>query len=225
MRLQKLNLEETITITNDEIVKVEYAWTKSKEEPQENEWVESEEKEKLTLRKEVSEEGEYYLHIRTTSKWGNTVKRTSNAYSIENKKTIEIDPSLEIINEQDKNYIILKKETTKEELLSKIQGNNCRVEIKNADNTEKTKERVSTGDIITSPELSDVQYTIIVKGDVDGNGNIDIMDMFQINKHRLEKAELNTIQLLAGDVNKDQKVDINDIFRINKYRRGTIKTF
>ena len=51
------------------------------------------------------------------------------------------------------------------------------------------------------------------------------MDMFQINKHRLEKAELNTIQLLAGDVNKDQKVDINDIFRINKYRRGTIKTF
>ncbi len=222
---QKINLEETITITNDEIVKVEYAWTKSKEEPQENEWVESEEKEKLTLRKEVSEEGEYYLHIRTTSKWGNTVKRTSNAYSIENKKTIEIDPSLEIINEQDKNYIILKKETTKEELLSKIQGNNCRVEIKNADNTEKTKERVSTGDIITSPELSDVQYTIIVKGDVDGNGNIDIMDMFQINKHRLEKAELNTIQLLAGDVNKDQKVDINDIFRINKYRRGTIKTF
>lgn len=60
------------------------------------------------------------------------------------------------------------------------------------------------------------EYTIAINGDANGDGDINIRDILALNKHRLNKANLENEYLLAGDVNKDNKVDIRDIMQINK---------
>lgn len=62
----------------------------------------------------------------------------------------------------------------------------------------------------------------ILKGDANGDGKVDFMDILAINKHRLGKAQLTGAYLEAADVNGDNKVDFMDILQINKYRLGKI---
>ena len=62
----------------------------------------------------------------------------------------------------------------------------------------------------------------IIKGDANGDGKVDFMDILAINKHRLGKVQLEGIYLEAADVNGDNKVDFMDILQINKYRLGKI---
>ena len=64
-----------------------------------------------------------------------------------------------------------------------------------------------------------------LKGDVNGDGKVDVKDIMIINKHRLNKSKLTNEYYTAGDVNKDGKVDIKDILQINKYRLGKISEF
>ena len=62
------------------------------------------------------------------------------------------------------------------------------------------------------------EFTTIVKGDANGDGEADLKDILKINKHRLKKSLLTSEYLLAGDVNKDNEVNLKDILRINKFR-------
>ncbi len=68
------------------------------------------------------------------------------------------------------------------------------------------------------------EYTIIITGDVNEDGDADFQDILQINKHRLEKEKLEGINLKAGDVNQDGKTDFQDILQINKYRLAKTKS-
>ena len=62
------------------------------------------------------------------------------------------------------------------------------------------------------------QYTIIITGDVNEDGEADFQDILIINKHRLDKEKIEGANLVAGDVNEDGKTDFEDILQINKYR-------
>lgn len=64
--------------------------------------------------------------------------------------------------------------------------------------------------------------TVILKGDVTGDGDIDFMDILAINKHRLGKSQLTGTYLEVADVTRDGSIDFMDILRINKYRLGKI---
>lgn len=65
-------------------------------------------------------------------------------------------------------------------------------------------------------------YIIIVIGDCNGDGQVDIKDILSINKHRLNIVSLTMESSLAGDVNVDGQSDIKDILQINKFRLGKI---
>ena len=65
-------------------------------------------------------------------------------------------------------------------------------------------------------------FTLIVRGDTNGDGNADFKDILQINKHRLNVAKLQDALLMAGDLNNDQNADFKDILQINKFRLGII---
>ena len=67
-----------------------------------------------------------------------------------------------------------------------------------------------------------ISYTLIVKGDSNGNGKTDLQDILAINKHRLNKVQLQDEYLTASDVNNDGKADVRDILQINKYRLDKI---
>ena len=81
---------------------------------------------------------------------------------------------------------------------------------------------LKTGQIL---KVGNQEYTIVVSGDVDGDGISNIRDILKINKCRLKRAEIEGAEFLAGDINKDKKIDIMDILKINKFRLGKINKF
>ena len=57
-------------------------------------------------------------------------------------------------------------------------------------------------------------YTIIVTGDINGDGKINITDMIAVKAHVLKKSILSGVYANAGDVNGDGKVNITDFIKI-----------
>ena len=60
-------------------------------------------------------------------------------------------------------------------------------------------------------EDEDEEYTVIVLGDIDEDGEIDITDIARIKLHIIDKRILTDINLLAADIDKTGEVDINDL--------------
>lgn len=87
-------------------------------------------------------------------------------------------------------------------------------------------EMVKTGmKVKVYTDLENVEYVLIVPGDVTGDGKSNLKDILLINKYRLNKVELSEHLFIAADVKEDGKVDIKDILQINKYRLGKIDYF
>ncbi|MBR4320358.1 MAG: dockerin type I repeat-containing protein, partial [Oscillospiraceae bacterium] len=63
----------------------------------------------------------------------------------------------------------------------------------------------------------------ILYGDVDQNGEVDILDIITLNKNLLGKEEINETQQKAADVNLSGKPDIGDSTLILKFIVGLVK--
>lgn len=115
--------------------------------------------------------------------------------------------------------------TTIEGLMSNITTNGTIEVYKNNQKITDTTVKMSTG-MKLKISLNDENYEciVIVKGDTSGDGSANLEDIFQINKHRLNKKLLENEFLLAGDVNSDNEVDIKDLLLINKFRLGKTET-
>ena len=62
-----------------------------------------------------------------------------------------------------------------------------------------------------------IELTIIVKGDVNGDGEVDITDLVKI-RQKIQKIDLfDEKQNKAGDINGDNEVDITDLVKIRRY--------
>ena len=61
------------------------------------------------------------------------------------------------------------------------------------------------------------EYTVIVKGDVNGDGNIDALDALKILKYDVGLSELKNEFLEAGNVNSATEVNALDALKILKY--------
>ncbi|MBR4319377.1 MAG: dockerin type I repeat-containing protein [Oscillospiraceae bacterium] len=71
---------------------------------------------------------------------------------------------------------------------------------------------------------SDKKETVLAH-DVNGDGDIDIMDVITVNKAILGKELLTEEQNIAADVDKNNKVDSNDALLLMKYIVGIITDF
>lgn len=217
----KITLSDNIYVTNVAINKIEYAWTKSKSEP--TTWIDGGNVTKLSVEQEITEEGTYYLHTRVTDKDNHITKSCSNAFIVEGL-AINIEDTVTIESFQNENYIILSKPTAASELLEKITSNKHTIKIKNKDLTQDSTENLKTGDaVVAEGANNEVQYRIVLKGDINSDGQIDMSDIFKLNKYRLGKLQLDNDELLAADVNNDKTINMKDIFQINKYRLGKIE--
>jgi len=156
------------------------------------------------------------------------IKESVSIEVIENEY-ITVVSDIDVYEENSgKKYIVLLKEMTTSELKENLKSEDGTIKITKTNYADKTDTNLTTGELVfaesESGKKSDI-YTIILKGDVNNDGKVNINDMFQINKARLGNVEFNTIQKMAGDVNEDAVIDINDLFQINKYRLGRIDNF
>ena len=71
---------------------------------------------------------------------------------------------------------------------------------------------LKTGDILTLN--GGLQLTIIVTGDLDGNGKITVTDLAKLKLHCIEKKLLEENELRAADINYDEKITVTDLAQI-----------
>ena len=66
--------------------------------------------------------------------------------------------------------------------------------------------------VLTQKEIEE-----IIKGDINGDGVFDIVDLTILNKHLTETQRIiDSKWLIAADLNKDGKIDIVDLSILNK---------
>lgn len=68
-------------------------------------------------------------------------------------------------------------------------------------------------------------YEIVIYGDVNGDGDINVLDMIRVNRHVLELGKLSGSYLQAADANRDGNANVLDMIYINRHVLGlaTIK--
>ena len=123
------------------------------------------------------------------------------------------------------NYIKpIQPKTTVKALVEEITTNATSIKVYKNDTVLKDTDYVGTGmKIVFSLGEETKTYTLIVLGDINGDGEANFLDIVSMNKHRLGKKILSEEEKLAGDVVLDGEVDFKDIVKVNKFRLNKIK--
>lgn len=84
---------------------------------------------------------------------------------------------------------------------------------------EATNEKLTTGTKITVKLADDIihEYTVVLRGDVNGDGKIDISDLVLISRYIAGAKTLAAPHLNASDTNKDGKTDISDLVLTSRH--------
>ena len=99
--------------------------------------------------------------------------------------------------------------------------NGSSVTVKHVDGTEALdNEFIATGMTAAAPN-SDTNYTIVLPGDINGDGRVNALDAVEILRAIIGETTLDTYaQKLAGDVNGDKIVKPDDAVEILKFAVG-----
>lgn len=90
--------------------------------------------------------------------------------------------------------------------------------------TKQNSAVVATGDTVTIYRNDGTQYakwTVLIYGDVNGDGAITNSDRIKIRNHILGTSKLTNAYLVAGDVNKDGQVSNTDRIKVRNHILGT----
>lgn len=80
--------------------------------------------------------------------------------------------------------------------------------------------RLSTGMTLKLKNNGESTYKIVIYGDNNGDGEIDIIDLLKIQKNILGANKLEGAYFKASDINKDGEIDIIDLLKVQKHLLG-----
>ena len=110
------------------------------------------------------------------------------------------------------------------ELKEKIELNNLTLVIKDVNGKELIDEdKIGTGATLAFLKEDNTEYdklTVIVYGDVDGDGNIYAADYVKIKNYIMSEGNLSDASMVAADVSRDNKIFANDYVIIKNYIMG-----
>ncbi|MCI9365729.1 MAG: hypothetical protein HFJ54_03850 [Clostridia bacterium] len=108
---------------------------------------------------------------------------------------------------------LLKKEgTTVEKFKENIDTNQNLVLIDKDGKTLNDKDIIGTGTILKVGDR--LEYTIIVSGDIDGNGMLSTNDLSKIKMHYIKMKILEGNELKAADIDESGKITTNDLSKL-----------
>ena len=90
--------------------------------------------------------------------------------------------------------------------------------------TKQNSAVVATGDTVTIYRNDGTQYakwTVLIYGDVNGDGKVDNSDRVKIRNHVLATSKLSGVYAVAADVNKDGQVNNSDRVKVRNHVLGT----
>lgn len=80
---------------------------------------------------------------------------------------------------------------------------------------------LATGDSIIIDNGSEkITYSVIIFGDTNGDGQINMIDLLRLQKHFTKVTSLTSHYLAAADANRDGKLDMIDLLRMQKQILG-----
>lgn len=97
--------------------------------------------------------------------------------------------------------------------------NNTKITIsyKDYQGNIKTSGSFKTGDVvIINNGIKDYTYEIVIKGDLDKDGEVTILDLLFMKKIILNSISSNNLERMAGDIDLDGKVTILDLLELKK---------
>ena len=107
------------------------------------------------------------------------------------------------------------------DLIGTINNNGATSEVKNTAGTLKTEGNLVTGDTVTIKGTNEEKsFYIVIRGDINGDDKVNIVDLLLVQKHILGKGNLENYKFYAGDTNYDSKINIVDLLQIQKHILG-----
>ena len=104
--------------------------------------------------------------------------------------------------------------------ITKLQNANkyASINMTTCNNKSKTSGSLVTGDKITIISNKESKtYTVIIYGDINGDGEITVIDLASIQKHLLKKSILSGVYFKAADVDKNGSLTVMDLAKIQKH--------
>ena len=143
---------------------------------------------------------------------------TSNYISqIEDEYVEKLTSTKYTVDEEQKIITDVELETTVDTFKTKISGvTNYTIKDKNG-KTLSNSDYIPTGGVL---ETSVGNYTLIVRGDLNGDGSLKLNDLAQAQRIYLELAEPEELKVKSADLNKNGKIDLNDLSKLQKIYLG-----
>ncbi len=106
-----------------------------------------------------------------------------------------------------------------EQFIPNLSITNGSVGLLSAEGEEKTSGVLATGDVIQLRSTAGAvykEYSIVIYGDVNGDGSINLVDMLHIHKHLLGVSKLEGVYSTAGDVSRDNNISLVDLLKVHR---------
>lgn len=163
----------------------------------------------------------------TTKDQNKSVKAEINVINISDSDFITFDETLKV--NEDNGYVSKIEPNTKtSSIFDKIEYNKDKfdVVIKNINGKEiSDDDLIGTGttiSLVSKDSREEIQtFTVIIYGDVNGDGKIYATDYVKIKNHIMDIEKIKGACLEAADVNHDGKIYATDYVKIKNYIMGT----
>ena len=175
-------------------------------------------------RETYENEGKYKLYLVSLNNYdsntennnvqNNNVSNNSNQSSKQNNEKNNLKDTAKVKIDQTNKIVTVTPDSIAKDILD---ANGGPIKITKADGNflpNGENELVATGFVI------DDKYTVVKKGDCNGDGSVDAFDYIRIMNYIMKKRTLNNAEQLAADANKDGKIDSFDYIRIMNYIMG-----
>ena len=109
-------------------------------------------------------------------------------------------------------------------MINKIKNLGGNVVVNNSNNENKSSGYLFTLDkVVISGTKESKTYNIAIRGDLNGDGEITVLDLLKCQKHLLGSSKLVGTQFYAADTNYDNDITILDLLKIQKHILGSSK--
>ena len=163
-----------------------------------------------------NEGGLYVTHIYAFDKGGNRTQYRLDTVDVKDQK---ITLNADAVYAREENLLqSVKPVTTVQTLLSQFVNQDLKV-LDSDGNTLSETDVVGTGmtvNLYSGESLAD-SVTIVILGDLDGNGEVDTNDYMRLRMASLGKIQLNDIQQAAANLDKNDSIDTTDNLRLKAH--------